>query len=298
MSTRNQQSRRPSHADPFDERIHAAYDRMTPSPEAEDRMLAALLEAQNHRAAASVASQKTNASQPYADTPADHFDIASSDAIHFDGTDIDSVSRTARRRDSSTRRWRIAAISLAACCALVAIGVAGYLGSSDMLNSSLGAASESSASANLTSALPDESTSSESASASGASTDADTPGQSEDATESSDTEANAEGQTQENGESLSVGPTPSPDKDVRYPYVTLSSGETLEIAKVDGERVAAAREDIETPLEEATAFNDIGEETPCYVHESTEGSPYPYVVAFTNSGEMFFAQPTKVAPSD
>ena len=244
MSTRNQQSRRPSHADPFDERIHAAYDRMTPSPEAEERMLAALLEAQNHQATTSVASQKTSASRPYADTPADHFDIASSDAIRFDETSIDSMSRTARRRDSSTRRWRIAAISLAACCALVAIGVAGYLGSSDMLNSSLGAASESSASANLTSALPGESTSSE-----------------------------------------------SPDTDVRYPYVTLSSGETLEIAEVDGERVAAAWEDIETPLEEATAFNDIGEEAPCYVHESAEGSPYPYVVAFTNSGEMFFAQP-------
>lgn len=293
MNTRNQQSRRPSHVDPFDERIHAAYDRMTPSPEAEDRMLSALLEVQHHRATTSVASQKTSASQPYTDAPADHFDISSSDAVRFDETSINSMGRATRRRDSNTRRWRIAAISLAACCALVAIGVAGYLGSSDMMNSSLGAASESSASANLTSTLP-----SESSSASSASTDADTPEQSEDTTESSGTEASAVGQTQENGESLSSGPTSSPDKDVRYPHVTLSSGETLEIVEVDGERVTASWGDIDTPLEEATAFNDIGEETPCYVHESAEGSPYPYVVAFTNSGEMFFAQPTDAASSD
>ena len=269
MNAQNQQSRRPLHADPFDERIHAAYDRMAPSPEAENRMLSALLEAQNRQAATSVASQKTSASRPYADTPADHFDIASNDVVRFDGTGIDPMGRTTRRRDSNARRWRIAAISLAACCVLVAIGVAGFLGSSDMLNSSLNAESASSAPVNLAAPSSNESAGSESVSEGSAST----------------------GQAQEGNESLSSGPTPSPDKDVRYPYVTLSSGETLEIVKVDGERVYASWEDIKTPLEEATAFNDIGEEAPCYVHESAEGSPYPYVVAFTNSGEMFFAQP-------
>ena len=276
MNAQDRQPRRPSQADPFDERIHAAYDRMAPSPEAEDRMLAALLEAQNRQAATSVASQKTIASQPYAYTPADHFDIASNDAVRFDGTGIGTMGRTTRRRDSHTRRWRIAAISLAACCALVAIGVVGYLGSSGMLNSSLNEESASSAPVNLASPLSDGSAGSESASESSSSI----------------------GQAQEGAESLSSGPTPSPDKDVRYPYVTLSSGETLEIVEVDGERVSASWEDIETPLEEATAFNDIREEAPCYVHESAEGSPYPYVIAFTDSGEMFFAQQTDAASAE
>lgn len=295
MNAQNQQSRRPSHADPFDERIHAAYDRMTPSPEAENRMLSALLEAQNRQAATSVTSQKTSASRPYADTPADHFDIASNDVVRFDGTGIDSMGRTTRRLDSNARRWRIAAISLAACCVLVAIGVAGFLGSSDMLNSSLNAESASSAPVNLTAPSSNEPAGSESLSGGSASTDMDTLEQSGDMAEAPNDEAS---QAQEGNGSLSSGPTPSPDKDVRYPYVTLSSGETLEIVEVDGERVSASWEDIETPLEETTAFNDIGEEAPCYVHESAEGSPYPYVIAFTNSGEMFFAQPIDAASAE
>ena len=298
MTSNNQHLRCHSHVDPFDERISAAYERMAPSPEAEDRMLAALLDTQSRHEAANAAQTRTETG---AETnhvgsiasPAKSFALISNENDHSAEYASTPKGKAGRRADSSTRRWRIAAVSLAACLALVAIGIAGLtFNDPTNIGESASAGSSSASAEDLLSAPLGDSPEANSASPSdNASTSASSNG------EGSETSGAGES-TPEEGGSLSVGPTSSPDKDVRYPYVKLSTGETLEIAEADGERVAASWDDIGTPLEEATAYNDLGDETPCYVHESAEGSPYPYVVAFTNSGEMFFAQPTDATPSE
>lgn len=302
MTSNDQHLRHPSHVDPFDERISAAYERMTPSPEAEERMLAALLDTQSRYEAFNAAQThtETEAETNHVSSiasPAKSFALISNENDRSAEYASTSKDKAGRHADSSTRRWRIAAVSLAACLALVVIGIAGLTFSNPMnIGESASAGSSSASTEDLLSAPLDDSPDMDAADSSDDTASSASPGD-KDAEAGSSDEAteNAPG---EDGSSLTVGPTPSPDKDVRYPYVKLSTGETLEIAEVDGERVAASWEDIGTPLEEATAYNDLGDEAPCYVHESVEGSPYPYVIAFTNSGEMFFAQPTDATPSE
>ena len=255
---------------PLNARVREAYERMTPSVQAEERMLAALIAAQEMQAEKSEEDAQNAANHQqarFADTQANAGYKTNGAAAH---RRVHAQVRPAR-----TKAQR-AAIALAACLAAAFIGI-GALVTMSQPSSMLGASAGSSQSAassaeneNLGAAL--DGSANEEASA-------------PDSSDSASSSTNAE-----SGE-----PNSSPlssDQDVRYPHIALDSGIELEIAHDEyGVAIAAAQSDIASKPQTATASNDLGETAECRAYESTDESPYPYVVSFDDSGQLFFAQP-------
>lgn len=255
---------------PLNARVREAYERMTPSVQAEERMLAALIAAQEMQAEKSEEDAQNAANHQqarFADTQANAGYKTNGAAAH---RRVHAQVRPAR-----TKAQR-AAIALAAClaAAFIGIGVLVTMGQpSSMLGASAGSSQSAASSAeneNLGAALGGS-----------ANEEAIAP----DSSDSASSSTNAE-----SGEPNST--FLSSDQDVRYPHIALDSGIELEIAHDEyGVAIAAAQSDIASKPQTATASNDLGETAECHVYESTDESPYPYVVSFDDSGRLFFAQP-------
>ncbi|HJF65627.1 MAG TPA: hypothetical protein K8U77_05880 [Slackia equolifaciens] len=255
---------------PLNARVREAYERMTPSVQAEERMLAALIAAQEMQA---------EKSEEDAQNAANHQQARFADAQVNAGRETNGAAAHrrvhAQVRPARTKAQR-AAIALAACLAAAFIGI-GALVTMSQPSSMLGASAGSSQSAassaeneNLGAALDGS-----------ANEEASAPDSSDSASSST------------NNESGEPNSSPlSSDQDVRYPHIALDSGIELEIAHDEyGVAIAAAQSDIASKPQTATVSNDLGETAECHVYESTDESPYPYVVSFDDSGQLFFAQP-------
>lgn len=251
-------------------RVREAYERMTPSAQAEERMLAALITAQEMQAEKSEEDTRsaTNHRQArFADAQVNAGRETNGAAAH---RGIHAQVRPARTKA------RRAAIALAACLAAAFIGISALVTMSQpsgMLGASAGSSQSAASSAeneNLGAALDGS-----------ANEEASAPDSSDSASSST------------NNESGEPNSSPlSSDQDVRYPHIALDSGIELEIAHDEyGVAIAAAQSDIASKPQTATASNDLGETAECHVYESTDESPYPYVVSFDDSSQLFFAQP-------
>lgn len=255
---------------PLNARVREAYERMTPSVQAEERMLAALIAAQEMQA---------EKSEEDARSAANHRQARFADAQVNAGRETNGAAAHrrvhAQVRPARTKAQR-AAIALAACLAAAFIGI-GALVTMGQPSSMLGASAGSSQSA----ASSAENENLGAALGGSANEEASAPDSSDSASSST------------NNESGEPNSSPlSSDQDVRYPHIALDSGIELEIAHDEyGVAIAAAQSDIASKPQTATASNDLGETAECHVYESTDESPYPYVVSFDDSGQLFFAQP-------
>ncbi len=271
--------------DNLDTCIRDAYTRMEPSPEAERRMLSALFEAQERKRASNAIDSMRSQQVAPGDSKGGH--------AKQGGTPSSSAAAIAapRRNSKPTReRWRRAAIAAAACCALACIGLFALIASQGMLaNQNLSSAAAGSEDASLSVSIPNTDTE----------TDAASDGDSGDgsAKESGSAIAGSSTENSSSGAPDNGSSTETADSDIRYPYVTLSTGETLEVVRENGTPAIARAQDLGETVGSATASNDAGEQTPCFVLKSAEGSPYPYVVSFTKTGELFFAQAVSGNPT-
>ena len=255
---------------PLNARVREAYERMTPSVQAEERMLVALIAAQEMQAEKSEEDAQNAANHQqarFADTQANAGYKTNRAAAHR------GVHAQVRPTRTKVRR---AAIALAACLAAAFIGIGALVTMSqpsNMLGASAGSSESTASSAeneNLGAALDGS-----------ANEEASAPDSSDSASSSTSAESG-----EPNSSPLSFY------QDVRYSHIALDSGIELEIACDEyGVAIAAAQSDIAGKPQTATASNDRGETAECRVYESTDESPYPYVVSFDDSGQLFFAQP-------
>ncbi len=80
-----------------------------------------------------------------------------------------------------------------------------------------------------------------------------------------------------------------PDGDVRYPFVTLSSGEQLRVAIGDDGPLTADESSVGAEIEQAVAANPLEQTTaPCTVFESDDPA-HPYVVRYDDDGSAYLA---------
>lgn len=251
-------------------RVREAYERMTPSVQAEERMLAALIAAQE---------AQIEKSEEDAQNAVNHRQARFADAQANAGCETNGAAahRGAHTRVRPARtKVRRAAIALAACLAAAFIGI-GALVTMSQPSSMLGASAGSSQSA----ASSAENENLEAALDGSANEEASAPDSSDSASSSTNDESG-----EPNSSLLSS------DQNVRYPHIALDSGIELEIAHDEyGIAIAAVQSDIASKPQTATASNDLGETVECRAYESTDESPYPYVVSFDDSGQLFFAQP-------
>lgn len=264
--------------DDLDRLIQDAFERMTPSAEVEERLLASLLEAQEDRRRSPL----------------------SSETYEYAGLRRSFESKAKRRRpsDPQAKHLRITAISLAACLAIAIVGIAGMIG----LAGGIGFQAKMSAgsSKDLQSALSAESHSEESGETPGGDAPINATGPSNENEMASDPSEGAANQNEtdvdeaeenagDSGESS--GNATSADGDVRYPHIVLDSGEKLEIVETGRAYAVATNQDIEEFIGTAIASNDLGETAICHVFTSKESSPCPYVVSYVGSSTLYFALP-------
>lgn len=252
----------------FDEAIAAAFARMGPSEETEDRMLAALL------ATCDEGSEHTEK----------RAQVANDNTPRKSVLTIDPKGRRRKRRIGK------ALLPAAACLVLlVGVGAFAYYGSLSNSLSSTDSSMHDLSSAGTTSSAEstkDPSTNSEPSD--------EAPQVIQDVL-SENAGSSASGDAGSNASSdASAGADANADADARYPFVRLASGRTLRIAIDDaGIPLIANPSLVGTELEQATASNGTpGDTVTCTVFASTS-TEHPYAVRYAGEERAFWADETE-----
>lgn len=93
----------------------------------------------------------------------------------------------------------------------------------------------------------------------------------------------------QSGATTSSAAPSSSDRDVRYPFITLSSGEQLRVALADDGPVLADPSIIGEEFEETLATNDVEPDAlPCTVFTTTNAE-HPYAVRYAGDDAFYLA---------